>query len=187
MGEFCLMKANEKDMEIIEQLSEVKKEMFTVNQDSQSQIKIILNELEDIKKWKKQKEEEDEKEDMENHDVYEHNETTDESDDDVEIYDDNEEEVDEIDTEDDDEMDEDSMNNKKLAWYKYSEKFIPNKYKTKYENDKRRLIEEWYKVCIKINLLPEEFMIEPIKKKPKVKSKSFHKQRKEEWKQRQVD
>merc|ERR1712030_117997 len=206
-------KADEKDTEIIEQLSEVKDEileakgemleikdemleakgemleikdeMLVVNQDSQSKIKIILNELEEIKKWKKQQEEEDNKTDIKEHDVYENNETTDESDNDVEIYDDNEEDIDEIDTEDDDEINEDSADNKKLAWYKYSEKFIPNKYKSTYEHDKRKLIEEWYKVCIKINLLPEEFMIEPIIQNTRIKSKSFHKQRKEEWKQQQ--
>merc|ERR1712074_340694 len=86
----------------------------------------------------------------------------------------------------DDEMNEDSVEDKKLAWYKYSEKFIPNKYKSKYEHDKRKLIEEWYKVCIKIKLLPEEFMIEPVIQNTRINTKSFHKQRKEEWKQRQL-
>ena len=133
------MKADEKDVEIINELSgivyeikddmiEAKNEMLIENQDSQNKIKFILSELEEIKTWKKQKEEEDNKTNIEEHAVYE--DYTDESDNDVEIYDDNEEDIDEIDTEDDDEINEDSSDNKKLAWYKYSEKFIPNKYKS---------------------------------------------------------
>merc|ERR1712030_206976 len=85
-----------------------------------------------------------------------------------------------------DEINENPSDNKKVAWYKYSEKFIPDKYKSQYRHDKNKLIEEWYKTCIEINLLPEEFMIEPIVQQPKIKTKSFYKQRKQEWKQRQL-
>merc|ERR1712030_142426 len=69
----CLMKAEEKDTEIIEKLEEVKDELITVNQDSQSKINIILNELEEIKNWKKQKEEEDNQKGMKENDFYENN------------------------------------------------------------------------------------------------------------------
>merc|ERR1712030_161969 len=128
-----LMKANEKDVEIIKELSgivyeikddmiEAKNEMLTENQDSQDKIKFILSELEEIKTWKKKKKEEDIKIDMEEHTVYE--DSTDESDNDVEIYDDNEE--------DEDEINENPSDNQKVAWYKYSEKFIPDKYKSQY-------------------------------------------------------
>merc|ERR1712030_48685 len=188
-----LMKADEKDVKIIKELSGIvyeikddmiaaKNEMLTENQDSQDKIKFIFIEFEEIKTLKKQKKEEDIKIDMEEHTVYE--DSTDESDNDVEIYDDNEE--DEDDDVDDDEINENPSDNKKVAWYKYSEKFIPDKYKSQYRHDKNKLIEEWYKTCIKINLLPEEFMIEPIVQQPKIKTKSFYKQRKQEWKQRQL-
>merc|ERR1712074_255151 len=171
--------------ELLKKIEEVNDDLITVNQDSQSKFNIILSELEEIKIWKKQKEEEDNQKDMKEKDFYENNESTDESDNDIEIYDDDEEDNSEIDTEDDDEMNEDSVEDKKLAWYKYSEKFIPNKYKSKYEHDKRKLIEEWYKVCIKINLLPEEFMIEPVIQNTRINTKSFHKQRKEKKKKKE--
>ena len=74
----------------------------------------------------------------------------------------------------------------KYKWYKFSEQFVPDNYKSKYahNNDKRTLIENWYSDCIKIGLLPEEFMMSPANQETK-RTKSFHKQRKEEWKQRQ--
>merc|ERR1712173_129458 len=75
----------------------------------------------------------------------------------------------------------------KYAWYKYSEKFIPDKYKPSqvHASNNRKLIESWYNECIKIKLLPKEFMTNPVIQKTKIRTKSFHKQRKEEWKRRQ--
>ena len=61
----------------------------------------------------------------------------------------------------------------KFKWYKFSERFIPDKYKSNYvhNNAKRTLIESWYSDCIKIGLLPEEYMIDPVIQETKVITK----------------
>ena len=52
-------------------------------------------------------------------------------------------------------------------------------------NEKRIL--DWYNDCVKMGLLPEEFMIKSEDQEIQIEKKqSFHKKRKEEWRKRQT-
>ena len=169
------IQAQEKTMEIVEKIDEVKEELDIVNRDSQNKFDIILNELEEIKIWKEKKEIE-EKELQEKNDETEYNESEindesdddieidEESDDDIEINNDTEDVNDEMtvdyESEDDDEMTidyesemgDEQIEDLKFQWYKYSERIIPEKYKSNYVHNytERTLIESWYNDCIKI-------------------------------------
>ena len=81
-------------------------------------------------------------------------------------------------------------------WYQFSAHCVPAKYKLQYvhanaNNKNEEIINDWYKECERIGLLPDKFKLIPedqeqvIEKEPE-KRKSFHKRRKDEWKHRKV-
>ena len=81
-------------------------------------------------------------------------------------------------------------------WYQFSAHCVPAKYKLEYvhanaNNRNEEIIKDWYKECERIGLLPDKFKSIPedqeqvIEKQPE-KRKSFHKRRKEEWKNRKA-
>merc|ERR1712030_79801 len=84
--------------------------------------------------------------------------------------------------------------NIRFEWYKFSEMFVTEEYKVKYvhpdaEETNKKKVFEWYDKCCDIGLVPDEFKINDEKEEPKeafnrTSKKSFHKQRKEEWKKR---
>merc|ERR1712030_49706 len=84
--------------------------------------------------------------------------------------------------------------NIRLEWYKFSERFVTEEYKVKYvhpdaEETNKKKVFDWYDKCCDIGLVPDEFKINDEEEEPKEEinknsKKSFHKQRKEEWKKR---
>ena len=84
--------------------------------------------------------------------------------------------------------------NLRIEWYKFSARFIPEKYKLQYvhanaESRNKKRIFEWFEECEKMGLIPEEFQLIPEEIEleenyhPENK-KSFHRRRKEEWKKK---
>merc|ERR1711984_29427 len=84
--------------------------------------------------------------------------------------------------------------NIRFEWYKFSARFVTEEYKVKYvhpdaEETNRKKVFDWYDKCCGIGLVPDEFKINDVKEESKEEinknsKKSFHKQRKEEWKKR---
>merc|ERR1712030_224938 len=82
----------------------------------------------------------------------------------------------------------------RFEWYKFSARFVTEEFKLKYvhpdaEATNRRKVFDWYEKCNDMGLVPEEFQItveenEPEEQNNQRNKKSFHKQRKEEWKKR---
>merc|ERR1712030_54723 len=81
-----------------------------------------------------------------------------------------------------------------LEWYKFSARFVTEEFKLKYvhpdaEATNKKKVFDWYEKCCDMGLVPEEFKLaveenEPEEENSQSNKKSFHKQRKEEWKKR---
>merc|ERR1712074_391474 len=91
-----------------------------------------------------------------------------------------------------------------FKWYEFSAMFVTEEYKVQYiqpnvEAANRKKIFAWYDACCRIDLVPNEFKVdeekeseeenevvesEENKQSRQSRKKSFHKQRKEEWRKR---
>merc|ERR1712030_183204 len=86
--------------------------------------------------------------------------------------------------------------NLRFEWYKFSARFVTEEYKFKYvhpnaEVTNREKVFEWYEKCDNMGLVPDEFKLIPEEDEPEKQTnpgnrKSFHRQRKEEWKKRRA-
>merc|ERR1712030_98491 len=86
--------------------------------------------------------------------------------------------------------------NLRFEWYKFSARFVTEEYKFKYvqpnaEVTNREKVFEWYEKCDNMGLVPDEFKLIPVEDEPEEPNnpsnrKSFHRQRKEEWKKRRA-
>merc|ERR1712030_94073 len=93
----------------------------------------------------------------------------------------------------------------RFKWYEFSDMFVTEEYKVQYiqpnaEAANRKKIFAWYDACCRIDLVPDEFKVDEEKESEELnevaeeneseeenkqsRKKSFHKQRKEEWRKR---
>merc|ERR1712030_306127 len=82
----------------------------------------------------------------------------------------------------------------RFEWYKFSARFVTEEFKVQYvhpdaEATNKKKVFDWYDKCCDIGLVPDEFRINDEEEESKEENnqsgrKSFHKQRKEEWKKR---
>merc|ERR1712030_93310 len=163
----------------------------------------MVQDLQEILKWKKELEKEKLEEKVEN---YIKTETIEEEDDkeDTTMESENENELEiEIEADVDNEIILDIIPMKTIStrnedlqfeWYKFSARFVTEEFKLKYvhpnaEATNRRKGFYWYEKCNDMGLVPDEFQLtveenEPEEQTNQGNKKSFHKQRKEEWKKR---
>merc|ERR1712105_468687 len=159
----------------------------------------MVQNIQEILKWKKELEKEKLEEEI---DSYIKTETIVEEDDDEDIEMETENEIeDTIDSQDEMEIIPRKTlttqnENLRFEWYKFSARFVTEEYKFKYvqpnaEVTNREKVFEWYEKCDNMGLVPDEFKLIPIEDEPEEPNnpsnrKSFHRQRKEEWKKRKA-
>ena len=188
--------------EIISEIKESANEMIDERNQNKTEVHQLAFEVKELKMWKQEITLHQEEKFNDEEIKIEDNSEAEEESQEEELIEDNYESESELQEEPEDptiQVDAKQHNQDlRIRWYRYSIDFIPDKFKLQYvqANANRRnqeTIFEWYKECVKIDLIPDEFQLIPEDteiEKATVdqpgKKKSFHKRRKEENQQRKL-